>query len=261
MAAAAGESVVSPAIPPDFEWIRRGRRVALVRRTVAGPVGDLLARTPHGPPPGGERLAGGRGAAYRVRLPGSDTVVFRVCRRGGLLAALLRDNYLRLWPRLPRPFAEIVVTETARARGVPGPEPLGARIDRGWAGWYRGVVVTRHLPAAESLWERLHREADAGGRREIAHAAGRAIGMLWRAGIYHPDLNLWNCVVSDEGGGLEAFIVDFDRASIVEGGAREALRERMLRRLERSARKLDPSGKIVTGRDLQALRDASGMAP
>ena len=248
-------------IPSDFVWIRRGRRVALVRRSVEGSVGDLLVDTPHEPPAGGERLPGGRWATYRVRLPCSETVVFRMCRRGGLLGGLLRDNYLRVWPRLPRPFAEIVITEEARQRGVPGPEPLGARIDRRWAGWYRGVVVTRHLPAAQSLWECLRRELDADGRREIAHAAGRAIGTLCQAGIHHPDLNLLNCVVSRASGAVEAFIVDFDRARMASSGQQEELRERMLRRLERSARKLDPSGRVVTPKDLQALRDASGMTP
>jgi len=252
---------VSLQVPADFMWIRRGRRIALVRRSVEKSVGELLIRTPHAPPAGGERLLGGRGAAYRVRLPCAQAVVFRMCRRGGLLGGLLRDNYLHVWPRLPRPFAEIVMTEKARERGVPGPEPLGARIDRRWAGWYRGVVVTRHLPAAQSLWACLRREPHADRRCDIVRAAGRAIGTLWRAGIYHPDLNLLNCVVSRAGDSVEAFIVDFDRARMASAGEHDELRERMLRRLERSARKLDPTGGAITARDLQLLRDASGLAP
>jgi 3-deoxy-D-manno-octulosonic acid kinase len=252
---------VSVQIPAGFVWIRRGRRVALVRRSVEGPVGDLLIGMPHAPPVGGERLPGGRGAAYRLRLPCSQAVVFRLCLRGGLLGGLLRDNYLRVWPRLPRPFAEIVMTEKARERGVPGPEPLGARIDRRWAGWYRGVVVTRHLPAVRSLWECLREEPHADERRDIAHAAGRAVGTLWHAGIYHPDLNLLNCVVSRTSNGVEAFIVDFDRARMASAGEHDEVRERMLRRLERSARKLDPAGGVVTARDLRVLRDAAEIAP
>jgi hypothetical protein len=246
-------------VPPDFVWIRRGRRVVLVRRAVEGPVGALLVGAPHASPPGGERLPGGRGEAYRLRLPSCDTVVFRVCRRGGMLGGLLRDNYVRVWPRLHRPFAEIAITETARARGVPGPEALGARIDRGWPGWYRGVVVTRHLAATQSLWAWLGREA--GSRVEILRAAGRAIAALCGAGIYHPDLNLLNCVVRRVGGGAEAFIVDFDRARMVSSGRHEKLRERMLRRLARSARRLDPLGRIVTPQDLEVLYDASETAP
>jgi 3-deoxy-D-manno-octulosonic acid kinase len=252
---------VSLRVPPDFSWIRRGRRVALVRRGIEAAVGELLIDTPHAPPAGGERLPGGRGAAYRVSLACSQAVVFRLCRRGGLLGGLLRDHYVRVLPGLPRPFAEIVMTETARERGVPGPEPLGARIDRRWAGWYRGVVVTRYLPAVRSLWECLRREPDASGRHDIVRAAGRAIGTLWHAGIYHPDLNLLNCVVRREGGDVEAYIVDFDRARLAAAGEGEALRERMLRRLERSARKLDPTGGIISGRDLQALRDAAETPP
>jgi 3-deoxy-D-manno-octulosonic acid kinase len=248
-------------VPPDFVLVRAGPRVVLVRRGLEDPLGALLMDAPHDVPAGGERLAGGRGGAYRARLAGGEPIVVRICRRGGLLGGLLRDRYFRVGGRLPRPFAEVAITEEARRRGVPGPEPLGARIDHLRAGWYRGLVVTRYLPATESLWDSLRCSGEPARRRAIAWAAGRAIGALGAAGIYHPDLNLLNCVVRCGRDAVEAFIVDFDRARMAGTRRSPRIRERMLRRLERSAAKLDPTRAVVTPEDLRTLRQATETTP
>jgi 3-deoxy-D-manno-octulosonic acid kinase len=77
----------------------------------------------------------------------------------------------------------------------------------------------------------------------VAGAAGRAVARLHAAGVIHPDLNLGNILVGDG----DASIVDLDRARIGRGPLVAWRRSRSLRRLERSARKLDPGGTLVGG--------------
>ena len=92
----------------------------------------------------------------------------------------------------------------------------------------------------------------------MTQAAGHTVRVLHEAGVYHPDLNLHNCMVRQGEESLEVFVVDFDRARAQSGALDPAAREHMLRRLERSARKLDPAGTWMSTQDLHALRDASG---
>lgn len=246
------------AVPPEFLWVRAGRRIALVHRALDRTLGRLLLTAPAGPPAGATALAGGRGGTYRMTLDGGDVVVLRLGRRGGILGPVLRDLY---WGSPPRPFVELVTTAEARQRGVPGPEPLGARVDHMWGGWYRGIVVTRHLRETETLWRCLQEASDARRRQNLSRAAGRAVRALCEAGVYHPDLNLNNCVVRQTGDAVEAFIVDFDRAQLADPASGAGFRDQMLQRLERSARKLDPGGTVVTADELEALRAASGATP
>src|SRR5213594_2508660 len=88
-------------------------------------------------PAGAEPIAAGRGAAYRVELPGGVRAVVRLYRRGGLVARAVRQTYLGL---RPRPLRELAITAEARRRGVAAVEVLAARVDGRLA--YRGALVT-----------------------------------------------------------------------------------------------------------------------
>ncbi len=245
-------------VSSEFVWVRGARRVVLVHGAVQRTLGKLLMHLPHGPPPGGTALPGGRHASYRITLDGGDVAVMRLCRRGGVAGRVLHDLY---FGRDYRPFAEVAVTEEARRRGVAAPAALGARVDRLVAGWYRGTVVTRYLGGAESLWEAL-RAADRTERARLGHAAGQALLSLCVAFVDHPDLNLQNLLVRGrEAGGVEAFVIDFDRARLVEGQTPVALWERMFARLTRSARKLDREGRVVTPEVLEIVRERSRPEP
>ena len=244
-------------VPSDFVWMRSGRRTVLVHEAAKASIGTFLLTTPHGWARGGVRLASGRGGTYRVTVNGGEVVVLRFYRRGGLLARFLRDTYWG-WP--PRPFVELAATAEAHRRGVPVPEVLGARIERLWNGSYRGALVTRHLADTETLWELLKRTTDSERRRRLSRGAGYALRVLCEAGIYHPDLNLNNYIVREEEGNLKIFIVDFDRARMRQTALGATLRRRALRRIERSARRLDPERRVVGVDELRALRGACGSA-
>jgi len=242
-------------VPSDFVLMRSGRRTVLVHEAAKASIGTLLLTTPQGWAQCGVRLASGRGGTYRVTLDGGEVVVLRFYRHGGLLARFLRDTYWG-WP--PRPFVELAATAEAHRRGVPVPEVLGARIERLWNGSYRGALVTRHVAGTETLWELLKRTTDTERRRRLSRGAGYALRVLCDAGIYHPDLNLNNYIVREEEGDVKIFIVDFDRARVKRTALGATLRRRTLRRIERSARRLDPERRVVGTGELRALREACG---
>src|SRR5262245_26571379 len=85
-------------------------------------------------------LRWGRGHVWRVRTGARETVIVRSYHRGGFVRHFLNDLY---WDRPPRPLMELVSTETARRRGVPAVEALGARVRWTTGGLYRGLFVSR----------------------------------------------------------------------------------------------------------------------
>jgi len=240
-----------PRVPQRFLMIREGSRTIVIRPEVHAALGPLLLSAWRGTLPGGEMLAGGRGAARRLTLAGGDVIVVRFYRRGGAVARILGERY---WGLRPRPFLELATTEEARRRGVPVPEVLGAGVERLAGGWYRGLLVTRYLSGTRTLWQCWQEAREEALRQTLARSAGVSLRRLCEAGIYHPDLNLSNCLVRFDERSVSISIVDLDRARVMGPGLAAAMRRRMLRRFERSARKLDPGGRVVRPDDLRLVR-------
>src|SRR5262249_43530058 len=203
-------------------------------------LGAWLLESPLGRLPDGEPVRGGRGAAYRATLPGGLRAVIRPYLRGGLVARWTRETFLG--PR-PRPLRELSITVPARARGVPVRDVLAARVEGGWLG-YRGTLVTAEVPGVP-LIEALRQATTSAGRRHTAGLAGEAVGVLHRAGVRHADLNMTNLLVPTAPADAAAAIVDLDRARLLRGPLPHRARRRNLRRLEGSARKLDPLATVV----------------
>lgn len=168
--------------------------------------------------------------------------------RGGAIAGLLGDRYLRLGP--PRPLRELRVGRALEERGVPTPGHIGAAVYRSGI-WYRGDLVTRYVPASRDLAAVLFPgrtlkngvegvRPDGAGRGVDAEAAVRAAGRLVRrlhdAGVVHPDLNLKNVLIRGAGEDVEALALDLDGARLVRRVGGRA-RRRMVKRFWRSARK------------------------
>ena len=151
-----------------------------------------------------------------------------------------------------RPLREFWLLLCARRRSLPVPEPVAAIVERGrWLPIsYRGVLVMAEA-AGEPLWDVLA----GGGRADVLPALGRSLRRLHEAGLTHPDLNLRNILVTDDGTGPAFTYVDLDGAHI---GAAPSLRSRRrsLRRIRRSARKLDPDGRLLVDEDLDRLERA-----
>ena len=172
----------------------------------------------------------GRGAAYRLQTPRGEWVVKR-SRRGGAVAAVLGDRYLRSGE--PRALRELRVSAAARARGVRTPRVVAAVL---YASRFfmRSDLATEYVPLSVDLAEVAFGAADQPSALKAAafEAAGRLVRQLAEAGLAHPDLNLKNLLIDFEQPKPRAWVLDLDRAHIgkADGNA-------MWERLQRSIAK------------------------
>jgi len=183
------------------------------------------------PPASATSAVGGRGSAW-ILDRGDDQWVLRHYRRGGVPGKLVRDRYLWIGLRLSRPCWEWRLLDSLYKEGLPVPQPVAARVVRAGL-FYRGDLITRRIPGAHSVAERV--------------AAGRAAGIPWvaigrcirrfhQAGICHADLNAHN-VLLDAADAI--YLIDFDRGTRRESGAWASAN---LARLKRSLDKLSGEG-------------------
>lgn len=168
---------------------------------------------------------GGRGQALSILTPAGPAVLRRF-RRGGLVAALLEDRYLRLGARHSRAVREFRVLARLRAHGLPVPTPLVASYEPAGP-FYRAGLITRLIPAARQLAE-IASELAAKDWLQLAET----LSDFFDAGLIHPDLNARNILRDAEG---RWFVVDLDRAQIKD---RPVSGRPMLARLGRSLNKL-----------------------
>jgi 3-deoxy-D-manno-octulosonic acid kinase len=205
-------------------------------------------------------------------VPSGERWVVRHYHRGGAVARVLGDRYLRLGT--PRPFRELRMLEAVRALGVPSPEPVGGAAYVAGP-FYRGDLVTCWVPDSVDLATLVfggqagspppvgtrdrewYRDEDVRGA--AMGAAGRLVRLLHDRGVDHPDLNLKNILVAAprdaDGAGREprALILDLDRVRLGDGPVPGRGRGAMLARFWRSAAKWERR----TGRPLSpSLRSA-----
>lgn len=237
-------------VPTGYRRLQRGRVRAIVLDSLADALADWLLAPALEIPADAQPLAGGRGAAWRLTLPGGVRAVLRANRRGGFIRHFVARHYVGL---RPRPFSELAVTVEARRRGVPAAEVLAARVDGRLV--YRSALVTREASGAVPVLTALAHAADESARTALATSAGEAVARLHEAGVFHADLNLGNILVTPD---AETTLVDFDRARLSAAPLDAAARRRNLQRLARSLRKLDPDGRIAGADTLAAFRRAYG---
>jgi len=200
-----------------------------------------------------EELAGGRVPCLVTTLPGGARIVIRRYRRGGVMRWVNRTHYFGG----NRAFDELRATERARAGGVRAPVVVAAIERPGRLAGYRAWLATQLVPHAHDLAAWLHHSgADEVRRRAVLAEAGRQMGLMHATGVAHPDLNLRNLLVAGDLG-AEVYLIDFDRADVGVSAVPRGRRERDLRRLARSARKLEV---IVSPGEWAAFRDGYGDA-
>lgn len=207
----------------------------------------------------------GRGTVYAVPAPRDeiDAVLgsrdprwaIRHYRRGGWMAPLLGDRYLRIGA--PRPFREMSVSDEIRARRIPTPRVVAAAVYPSGL-FYRADLVTTYVPDALELAEVLFDPGRRGvsgsvDRRQALSEAGALIRKMARAGVLHPDLNAKNVLLEWTGGAPQGHLLDLDRCRVVEGPRPDAART-MHDRLRRSMRKLEKkTGLGLAPGDMKAL--------
>lgn len=178
-----------------------------------------------------ETVSGGREAHPVATLPNGARVVVRGYRRGGMMRLVNRALYFGG----NRAFDELRAAERARAGGVRTPLVIAAIERPARMAGYRAWLATELVPGGRDLAAWLAEETDDAKRAAVIGEGARQIALMHAAGVAHPDLNLRNLLVAGDG---EVWLLDFDKAAGSATPVSAARRERDLRRLARSARKL-----------------------
>ena len=221
----------------DYVLETSGRRHTLVAERFRDQVNEhvftpsyWMARDALGAP------LGGRGSAWRIQdeLQG-ETIdwVLRNYLRGGMVRHLVHDRYFFSGLEKTRPWREFMLLQAMRQQGLPVPDVVAARIDRGTFS-YRGSLLTVTLPG-ESLTHRV-----LAGKLDDAvwQAVGRTIARFHRSGIWHADLNANNILLDFATSEPAVYLIDFDRARQrdISPDWQQANLDRLLRSLEKETR-------------------------
>ncbi len=176
----------------------------------------------------------GRGVAYAVPLPdGITRVVVRRSRHGGLLAPLTGEMFIGS-TRAPR---ELETSLRLARLGIPSPQLVAYATYAAAPLLRRADVLTLEVPRARDLADWLMQAEGEEERRPALAATAAIIAHMAEGGVRHPDLNLKNILLaSEDGGGLEAYLLDVDRVWFDEPAHGSVLAAN-LRRVFRSARK------------------------
>lgn len=247
-------------LPPGYAQIDTGQAhvialesdLAFAEAAVRG-AGSLHA---HAGATAGARSLRGRGVAYAIPVNYVHWLV-RHYHRGGAMAALLDDRYLRGGSE--RPVAELIVSEAARARGIPTPRVTAAVIYPSGL-FYRGDIATEFLGNATDLAALTLGARPWPEDAQVAawRSAGALLRLCFESGLSHPDLNLMNILVERTQSGVAAHVIDLDRASLGHATSRRA-RADMVARFERSRMKLERnSGRVVGAEESQAFTEGLG---
>ncbi len=190
----------------------------------------------------------GRGRVHVVPAPpgpwreGTRWVV-RHYHRGGAVAALLGDRYLR--GPVARPAREYEVSRRLGELGIPTAPAIGAAVYIGLL-FYRGDLVTEWVAGSRDLAAILFGAAqldDAGGTADprdagtAMEAAGRLVRQLHEGRVIHPDLNIKNILIAPTTSGPIGVVLDLDRARLQRRALSDRARRRMVDRFKRSLRK------------------------
>jgi 3-deoxy-D-manno-octulosonic acid kinase len=166
----------------------------------------------------------GRRQTWFMAHAGLD-LVLRHYWRGGMVAVFSADVYVWNGLRRTRPVAEYCLLRRLGAMGLPVPEGIAARVQPVNPLSYRGDLITRAIPRASSLADRILAGQD---DRELWALVGRTIASFHRAGAVHADLNVRNILVDET---AQVWLIDWDRGSL-RGGKRH--RRANVSRLRRS---------------------------
>lgn len=247
-------------LPPGYEERSAGEVVAFAWRSAAPWLESVIA--------GGDSMYAwaadreeakalvGRGAVHAIDSPAAGPEkrrgwAVRRYHRGGLIAPLLGDRYLRARPT--RPIRELWATVEARARGVPSPAVVAGAVYPAGP-FYRADLATELIPDARTLDAIMFGTGGTPDASPVLRRAGQLVRILEDALVLHVDLNAANVILIRGDQDAGARVVDLDGCVVFPLGSR-AFGNAMRRRLERSLRKLARRhGREITTAEWEALR-------
>lgn len=187
--------------------------------------------------------AHGRGTTWFIQLLSCQGAL-RHYRRGGLLAKLLKDQYLFSGWESTRAAQELQLLDHLHNYNVNVPRPLAARAVRSGL-WYRADIISEKIANATDLVDILLKRPLL---QEEYRRIGAQIAQMHEAGVNHTDLNIHNILLDTQG---QVWIIDFDKCHRDHGSE---FKKRNLDRLLRSFIKERDKREIQwQGSDFQAL--------
>jgi tRNA A-37 threonylcarbamoyl transferase component Bud32 len=224
----------------DFSVAHRRRVTTYYRRSLLGDLGESalmdLPATVAGLP-GSHSRSTRRATIWH--LPGEGgrlTFVVRKYHHGGLWGRVARDLFLGSG----RMLRELATYEHAWRRGVPTCQTAALRIEHVAGPLCRAYLVTVRIEGARNV-EAYARSVGGGWpapreEAKISGAIASALRKLHDSGIFHSDLNVKNILLRETLEGPEAFVIDFDRAVLMNHVSLDARMQNLVR-LDRSVLK------------------------
>lgn len=170
--------------------------------------------------------ASGRGQTIMFFWQGHEFVL-RHYFRGGAVARLVKDLYLRVPGRENRAWAEWFVLMKLYQQGLPVPQPVAARVVT-YPGCYRADLLTRRIASAQPLTQILATSPLSPLRWQ---SIGQTIARFHAAGVWHADLNAGNILLSED----QVYLLDFDRARFNHSANFRGNLRRLQRSLEKNS--------------------------
>lgn len=153
------------------------------------------------------RALRGRAPVYVATLPASDWIVaVRHAWHGGLLAPLTRD----LWVAPSRAPGELAKSVSLQKANIPSAPVVGYALTPAAPGVVRVDVVSRFLDNTYDLGAVLSGLAPKLEVGASLEAARRLLVLLATHQLVHPDLNVKNVLVRQQGGSTTALVIDVD---------------------------------------------------
>ncbi len=140
---------------------------------------------------------------------GKNKLVLKHYYRGGLLALVVKDQYLGHNIETTRAFQEWRLLKKMQQLGLPVPEAVAAHVKKHLF-YYRADLITREIEGAETLADMLIRQAiDDSVWRKV----GSCIKSFHNHDVYHADLNARNILITgDLSGQSSIYLIDFDKS-------------------------------------------------
>lgn len=149
--------------------------------------------------------------------------------RGGLISALLKDQYLGFFLENTRAFKEFRLLKKMQQLGLPVPVAVAARVEKSLF-YFRADLITLEIENVKTLVDLISLEnlSEAGWTK-----IGSCIKQFHQHDIYHADLNAGNILISgDTSNVTKTYLIDFDRCAIRSGTSSWKMQN--LQRLKRS---------------------------
>ena len=150
----------------------------------------------------------GIGRARVVYLSHADkTWVLKHYYRGGVVASVLKDQYLGFDIEKSRAFREWRLLKKMRQLGLPVPDAVAAHVDKRWF-YYRADLITVKIEDSKTLADVLEENTI---ESEQWEKIGACIKLFHQHDIYHADLNARNILLAETG---DVYLIDFDNSYV-----------------------------------------------